>query len=286
MHRECLSLDDVMLVPRYSDLGSRKDTYLETCGYSMPIINSPMDLISTQNMLKLFNKNNLMSTVHRYFKSPMDQLEFVQSVLGKRMSKVYFAVGSVQKHQAWIDRLYFNGVTNFLVDMAHGDSQACIDTVKYLRSLPNKSTFGGNNTKIVCVKSIVAGNVATKSAFNRLQDAGASGIRVGVGSGCFTPEMKVKTNNGLTPIKDIKCGDFVYTHTGDLKEVINTIQYQREEEIMIVNNIECTKNHEFYVIDKIHENIVNDENIHRYAKWVSALNLQNHEDEYLFVELD
>ena len=34
-----------------------------------------------------------------------------------------------------------------------------------------------------------------------------------------------------------------------------------------------TKNHEFYVIEKQYENLVNDENISHYAKWISAIDL-------------
>jgi hypothetical protein len=129
---------------------------------------------------------------------------------------------------------------------------------------------------------IIAGNIATRQGAIDLINWGADALRVGIGGGCFTPEMKVGTTEGLVPIKDVEIGDVVYTHTREPKKVIHKFEYDRDEEIMVINGIECTKNHEFYVVHKQYEDIVTDDNIHNYAMWVSAENLT---DEYLLIEL-
>ena len=115
-------------------------------------------------------------------------------------------------------------------------------------------------------------------------DAGVKTLRVGIGPGCFTPDMMVNTTSGLIPISKIQVGDLVYTHTGSIKPVIALICYNSEEEIVQINgNIKCTKNHEIYVLHKSHENLVNESNIAQYAKWIKAEDLT---PDYLLVELE
>ena len=100
-------------------------------------------------------------------------------------------------------------------------------------------------------------------------------------AGCFTPEMKVNTEFGQKPIKDIKIGEKVYSHDGNIHEVINTINYNKDEELFVINDIECTKNHRFYVIHKKFEYIITENTIHLYAEWISAEELN--EDYFLIL---
>ena len=60
--------------------------------------------------------------------------------------------------------------------------------------------------------------------------------------------------------------------------------FHKNEEIISINGIECTKNHEFYVIEKKDAHLVNDNNIHEYAKWVEADSLDK--ERYLLIELE
>ncbi len=260
-----ISLQDVLLVPRYNSQLSRSDCKVNVDIYSNPMIASCMDTVYSPEMDELLTSRKMICVVHRYFKSAKEQL--AAAFEPKSSPYRYFAVG---KDQEWIKYLYDNNVHHFCVDMAHGDSKVCVDTVKYIRSL-----HSGNK--------IMAGNVATRSGFSRLENAGANKIRVGIGSGCFTPEMLVLTNKGPKPIKDINIGDIVYTHTGELHPVIDTLQFERDEELLIINDIECTKNHEFYVVHQDDADKVNDNNLEQYAKWISAEDLTG---EYLLVEID
>lgn len=163
--RETISFDDIFLVPRYLNMESRSEADISICGYDMPVINAPMDMLDDIKMIKLLLENNLITTLHRYFKTPDAQVNHVYSI--PNWEYIYFAVGSMKKYKTWIKYLIKKGVTNFIVDMAHGDSALCVNTIKYIRSYSDEF-------------KIIAGNVCTKSGYNRLEQAGASAIRVGI----------------------------------------------------------------------------------------------------------
>ncbi len=273
MYRECLSCNDVLLVPRHSDLESRDDCdpkfYDEDLihPYSLPVVASPMDRVYSKEMDACLTARNIPVIIHRYFHDYKDQLA---AALQPKSSELrFFAVGSI-KNREWIDGLLEEGIKHFCVDMAHGDTSLCTNTVKYLvRNGADK---------------VIAGNVATKSGFGRLQDEGAWAIRCGIGSGCFTPNTPVMTKSGYKKISEIKIGDIVWTHTGELEEVIDLISYETSEELYKINDqIECTSNHEFYVIHRDHQYVVNESNIHEYARWVRADELS---EDYIMIELD
>ncbi len=68
------------------------------------------------------------------------------------------------------ERLIDAGVDLLIVDTAHGHSQRVLDAVSRVKVLSNKVR-------------IIAGNVATKEGTKALIDAGADGVKVGIGPG-------------------------------------------------------------------------------------------------------
>lgn len=68
------------------------------------------------------------------------------------------------------------------------------------------------------------------------------------GGSCFVAGTEVATKNGFKNIEDIKPGDFVYTHKGNLKRVrAISSHYDKTIKIKIGRNIiQCTPNHRFY----------------------------------------
>lgn len=171
MYRECYSCDDVLLVPRYSDLESRSLCDVSFLNYDIPVIASCMDTVYSPEMDKYLTSNKIMVMVHRYFRSYKDQLEYAYKPESTEYR--FFAVGSILKKEGreWVDGLLNRGIAHFVVDMAHGDSRPCVETVRYIKE--NLPSHG----------KIIAGNVATKSGFRRLEDAGAWAIRCGIGCG-------------------------------------------------------------------------------------------------------
>lgn len=169
-----LSYDDICLVPSYSELDSRLEANIKSFGYSNPLANSPMIHTSTENMIRYLHGRNMMTCIHRYFKNAEDQLDYATNSLKDKYRDLWFAVG---KSRDWILTLIDNGVDKFLIDMAHGDSKACVDTISYIKSRNASST-------------VIAGNVATPEGYLRLLYAGADIIRVGIASGSICSTAK------------------------------------------------------------------------------------------------
>jgi IMP dehydrogenase/GMP reductase len=207
------SYDDVTLVPAYSELYSRSDTITAMHGYYLPIMGSCMDTLGKKIMDECVSQN-IPFICHRSFKNAEAQLNYFlgnpHTYKHNYNKCIWFAVGSVQKYQKWIEYLYDHGVRRFCIDMAHGDSKACIDTIQFIKNLDilkkeesvDKQTYitslGGKDIPV----HIIAGNVATAAGFKRLQKAGADGIRVGIASGSIC-STNIETGMGLPILTSI-----------------------------------------------------------------------------------
>jgi IMP dehydrogenase len=170
------------------------------------------------------------------------------------------AVGVSDQELARAQALVNAGVDALVVDTAHGHTQGVGDQVYRLKqAYPNLD--------------VVAGNIATAQAAEFLYKCGADGLKVGIGPGCFVPGMPVVTQQGTKPIEQVEIGDKVLTHTGSWKPVTNLFTFNDKKEIIHINDIICTPNHEFFVLHKQYQNVVTDDNIHDYAEWIEAKNL-------------
>jgi len=205
--RRTLSYPDVLLVPRYSGLDSRSDADIDF-EYKLPdlavtlkgppITNSPMDTVCSPELINYLQSQGLITTIHRYFEDHNAQLDFLARCDLPHRANVFLSVGSVYRWKEWVDQLMCEWEESkqedrfgLLVDMANGDTKACVDTVAYIRN-----TCPG--------MMIMAGNVATKSGYKRLAKAGANFIRVGIGSGacCSTRSQTGFGVPVLTSIQD------------------------------------------------------------------------------------
>jgi IMP dehydrogenase len=131
-----------------------------------------------------------LAILHR-FMSPLDQVEILEEL--RNFWGVAVSVGvNLRKVAPDVKQLFDVGARIFCVDVAHGDHELAIMTVKWLRDF-NKDLF------------IIAGNVATGFGARRLFEAGADAVKVGVGPGslCTT---RIETGNGvpqLTALMDV-----------------------------------------------------------------------------------
>ena len=75
---------------------------------------------------------------------------------------------------------------------------------------------------------------------------------------CFVPETDIFLKHSIKKICDVKEGDFVITKDGSYKRVNEVFVSERREEILRITNtnslepIECTKQHELYVLKRGH----------------------------------
>ena len=276
MYKQTITFGDVLLEPQYSDITSRKEVSLsapldDLIKLKIPIIASPMDTVSEWEMAAAMSKLGGMAVVHRYNTIAEQAAEVEDALDTPNCSVVGAAVGVSGDFIERAIECYASGAKVICIDVAHGDHYLVNEAIGSLRR-----ELGVN-------AHIMAGNVATLEGFNRLADWGADSIRVGIGGGCFTPGTFVRTENGDKPIEQVRLGEMVFTHTGELHKVVDTMTFQRDEEIYIINGVESTSNHEYYVVKKEDAGLVNENNIQDHAFWIEAEHLDK--EKHLLIEL-
>lgn len=169
-----LTFDDVLLVPGYSDF-ARKDINLSTnltkkIKLSLPLVSSPMDTVTESALATTLARLGGIGIIHRNL-SIEDQVEEVAKVK-KEGLLVGAAVGPKKGFEERVQALANAGVDVIVVDSAHGFAKPTVDAVLFLKqSYPELS--------------VIAGNIATFDGAKALIDAGADGLRVGMGPGAI-----------------------------------------------------------------------------------------------------
>lgn len=186
--QETLTFDDVLLVPQYSDIESRKQTDIsshldDTIKLSIPIISSPMDTVTGEVMACEISILGGLGILHRY-NTPDQQADMVKYCKDNHAAYVGVAVGSTGDFLERVEKTLNAGANVLCIDVAHGDHVSVKNALTAIRA-----KFGW---KI----HIMAGNVATKEAFERLSDWGADSIRVGVGGGSIC-STRIQTGHGV-----------------------------------------------------------------------------------------
>jgi len=189
--RQTLSFEDVLLVPKYSDIESRKEVDTsssldETRNFELPIISSPMDTITGANMANAMVHAGGFGIVHRY-NSVEEQAIILSEVEGYRAA----AIGMTGDYIQRATYLYNTCDVDMLcIDVAHGHHimmERCIKTLK--------DRFEGD-------VHIMAGNVATLEAFSALASWGADSIRVGIGGGSIC-STRIVSGHGIPTLQSI-----------------------------------------------------------------------------------
>lgn len=171
-----LCFDDILLVPKSSDIKSRHDVDLtmvigsqNQIKLAVPIIAAPMDTVCDVDMCVAMSDAGGMGILHRY----MTRTDMIHKAkfLVSGQHEFGIALGATKSYLEDAAVLHDVGVRVFLIDIANGHSLYAIDAVKALRA-----EFGNSI-------HIMAGNVATVEGFARLAQAGADSVRVGIGGG-------------------------------------------------------------------------------------------------------
>jgi len=200
--QETLAFDDVLLVPQYSDIESRKDTDISSwldgeIKLSIPIISSPMDTVTGHVMACEISILGGLGILHRY-SSIDEQADWVKYCKDNYASHVGVAVGSTGDFLERTEKCLNAGANVICVDVAHGDH---ISVKNAIRDIRNK--FGWRI-------HVMAGNVATKEAFDHLAHWGADSIRVGVGGGSIC-STRIQTGHGMPTLASIiDCKDTTF----------------------------------------------------------------------------
>ena len=191
--KTALSFDDILLLPQKSTIRSRSDidTSSEIGGtrFSLPIISSPMDTVTGEDMAFAMGEAGGFGVIHRY-NSITEQSRLVKRATIGRDYKVGAAIGVSDDFVKRSEAVVNAGAFLLCIDVAHGHHSNVEHAVKAL-----KDKFGDK-------VSIMAGNVATAEAFADLQEWGADVIRVGVGGGSIC-STRVQTGHGVPTFQSI-----------------------------------------------------------------------------------
>ena len=188
-----LSFDDVLLIPQYSDIESRKalstENKLGDIQLALPIISSPMDTVTEVDMSLAMDTHGGLGIIHRY-NSPAEQAQLVKVAKLKGLTNVGAAVGVtgdyLERAQAVVD----SGAIVLCVDIAHGHHSMMKSALAKLRQ-----AFGDS-------VHIMAGNVATGEGARALAEWGADSVRVGVGGGSIC-STRLVSGHGVPTLQSV-----------------------------------------------------------------------------------
>lgn len=189
MFEETYSFDDVLLVPKHSEISSRSQVDLSVKlpfhTFSHPVIPANMKTVTGPEMIKAIIKSNGLAILHRFL-SLEEQLAIVKET--NNHTNLGVSLGVKENDKLAAQQFHDLGTRIFCIDIAHGDSKACINMIEFLKTLPDSY--------------IIAGNVATGEAAVRLWKAGANTVKAAVGNGsiCTT---RIETGNGVPQISCI-----------------------------------------------------------------------------------
>lgn len=182
--------DDIQIVPKYSEIETRNNCYLNTQftrNYKMltPLISSPMDTVTESTMAIAMHNHGGVGIIHRFMSidAQCAQLKFDMEHLTLKSA----AIGATGDYKERAQELVSSGANVLLIDVAHGNTSQMQSAIKWCKlNLPS-------------YVDIIAGNVATRDGAFNLAKWGADAIRVGIGNGSLC-ETRIRTGIGIPQV--------------------------------------------------------------------------------------
>jgi IMP dehydrogenase len=214
------SYDDVLIVPKYNKIKSRKDVSFKTrvtrnYWLEMPLIVANMDTVCESKMAIAIGKLGGLGVIHRFL-TVEEQAEEVRKV--KAQGLIAAAAVGVKDPEIRVPALVKAGINILVLDVAHGHSKYVGKVTEWIKL---------NYPKI----DIMVGNISTKDAAEYFVSKGADAVKVGVGPGSLC-STRVMTGAGIpqvTAIMDVYeatqgripiCADGGIKQPGDLTKAI------------------------------------------------------------------
>ncbi len=207
--RKGYDFDDVMLIPRLSNVNSRTEVDLSIdlgkLKLNIPIIASPMKGIISIQLIQGLSELGGIGILHRFFKERNDLIFSLNKLNGYT-----FGVSASIKDRRLIEIAADYGAKIFCIDVANGYTLELLKTCDYISNIISK-----NNYDIL----LMAGNVVTYEGAKSLKDSGVDLVRVGIGSGqlCTT---RIITGIGvpqITAINDCSYSDAIIVADGGIR---------------------------------------------------------------------
>ena len=214
------SFNDVLIVPKYNKIVSRRDVKFQTMvtknhQIDIPIIAANMDTICESEMAIALGRLGGLGVIHRFL-TIEEQVEELKKVKAEKLLTAV-AIG-VKDYAERIEALDKVGVDIVVLDVAHGHSKRTGKTLDFIKEkYPHID--------------VIVGNVATKDAAEYFISKKADAIKVGIGPGavCTTRLMSGAGVPQVTAIMDVYeatqgrvpvCGDGGLKCPGDIAKAI------------------------------------------------------------------
>lgn len=171
---ESLTFDDILLFPGFAGF-SRSDIKLSTrltrnISLKLPLVSAPMDTVTESELAIALASLGGIGIIHRNL-TIEEQVKEVEKVVKQKLL-VGAAVGANKGFEERVEALVKAGVNVVVVDSAHGFAKNILEATKYIKK---------HFPKI----DVIAGNIATGEGAAALIEAGADGLRVGMGPGAI-----------------------------------------------------------------------------------------------------
>lgn len=210
-----LTYDDILLVPKYSEVKSRSTIKTNTLvsrryGLLKPLVASCMDTVCEYKMAIKMVELGGVGCIHRFMTidEQCEQVSKVVEYINNNHMYEHWGVmyddwhseinqipvmSAIGVNDVDIDRavrLVLSGVNIILIDVAHGHHINVKNMIRKLREVLPTSV------------DIIAGNISTKESAEDLCEWGADGLRVGIGGGslCTT---RIQTGHGVPNVTSI-----------------------------------------------------------------------------------
>lgn len=187
--KKSYTFDDVLLVPKYSDITSRSNVDLSVdlgnnVKLTIPLISANMATISETVMVNTISKLGGLGLLHRFCPIEKQVQMFKDATVDT--SNVGCSIGVKEYDKDNVAKLVDAGCKIICIDVAHGDSKLCNDMTEYV-------------AKKYPQVLLISGNVCTGSGAKRLYNSGANVIKVNIGAGslCTT---RIETGNGMAQL--------------------------------------------------------------------------------------
>lgn len=193
--KKALSFNDVLLVPGYSSIASRKDVDLsvEFMGekLTLPILSAPMDSVTNDKLAIELHRAGGLATLHR-FQSIGDNIREFEEIVEVTGKRPIVSVGLNDEKR--LDDLVRNGANKVLLDVAHGGMSANAEWASSVATkYPNLHVMIGNFSTAAQIHAILS-HMKNKPASLSWR------MGVGGGSACTT---RIKTGCGMPTLASI-----------------------------------------------------------------------------------
>ncbi|MFH1801846.1 MAG: IMP dehydrogenase [archaeon] len=187
-----VSYDDVLIVPKYNKIFSRRDVSFKTrvtrnYEIDIPIVAANMDTVCESKMAIALGKLGGLGIIHRFL-TVEQEAEEVRKVKAEGLICAA-EVGVNDSVQERVRALVGAGADILVLNVAHGHSKRVGKTLDWIK---------GGGFRV----DVMVGNIATKDAAEYFLSKGADAIKVGVGPGasCTT---RVMTGAGVPQVTAI-----------------------------------------------------------------------------------